>query len=157
MADLDGIAKDVALKLCDGNNQMRYVLTALASAVQERLGEDVILCPRKKKRGEKASPRAAVPPAIVFTVEFEWHEQRVLHHYINYGRPDGPPRSREELLRVTLDVAHELGHLVLDRGPGQMERRIGISDNDLRNVGEVEAEWFALCILQMYGFLSLER
>jgi Zn-dependent peptidase ImmA (M78 family) len=63
----------------------------------------------------------------------------------------------DKLLRATLDVAHELGHLILDRGPGQMNMRAGIGKNDMENAREVEAEWFALCILQMYGFLFLEQ
>ena len=58
-----------------------------------------------------------------------------------------------ELLKVTLDVAHELGHLLIDWGPGKMTGRIGISDNDLKDVKEVEADWLALCLLQMYGFI----
>jgi len=145
-------AEDVAHKLCAGEDHMRYVLTALASAAQERLGEDVILCPRKPRRGAKVPSKATL-----LSVRFEWKKRILWQHYIFYGIPGGDPPAKEELLRVTLDVAHELGHLILDRGPGRMNTRVGIGKNDIRDVREVEAEWFALCVLQMYGFLSLDK
>lgn len=149
MAQLNRYRKDVARKLCADRDQMRYVLTALASAIQERLGEDVILCPRKGKD--------VVTRATVLSVRFEWEERMLWQHYIFYGMPSGHPPAAEELLRVTLDVAHELGHLILDRGPGRMNARVGIGKNDQKDVREVEAEWFALCVLQMYGFLFPEK
>ena len=133
--------KRIAKGLCRSESQVRYVLAALANAVQERLGEDVILCPRKGENIHTA--------ATLFSVRFEWEERILWRHYIFYGEPKSI--SQEELLRVTLDVAHELGHLVLESGPGRISMRIGISDSDKQHLREVEADWFALCVLQMVG------
>ena len=149
MAKRNRLAEDAAHELCAGKDHMRYVLTALATAVQERLGEDVIFCPRK---GERVPTKATL-----LSVRFEWKKKIIWRHYIFYGIPSEHPPAAEELLRITLDVAHELGHLILDRGPGRMSARVGISKNDLKDVREVEAEWFSLCVLQMYGFLFLEK
>jgi len=149
-------AKKVAKDLCDGKDQMRYVLTALATAVQERLGEDVVLYPRNMKR-VKATAKARKEHPTVFSVRFLWGDQVLWRHYVYYGLPAGDPPRAEELLRATLDVAHELGLLILERGPGQMRMRVGVSDNDLEDIQKVEADWFALCVLQMYGFLFLEK
>lgn len=135
-------AKKIAEGLCSSESKVRYVMAALANAVQERIGEDVILCPRK---GENISTAA-----ILYSVSLEWKEQILLRHYIFYGEPKSS--SQEELLRVTLDVAHELGHLVLESGPGRISMRIGISDSDMQHLREVEADWFALCVLQMVGY-----
>jgi len=137
--------KSVANELCNSGDQMRYVLTALATAVQERLGEDVILCPREEEN--------APMEANVLSLRFNCKNQTLWRHYVYYGIPRGDPHAAEELLCITLDVAHELGHLILDRGPGRMNKRVGISKRDLEDVREIEADWFALCALQMYGFI----
>ncbi|MCK4291971.1 MAG: hypothetical protein KAY65_02145 [Planctomycetes bacterium] len=137
--------KDVAKELCENKRQLKFVLTALAIAVQERLGEDVILYPR----GEASLSTRA----IVYNCKFIWRSKEVWQHIIRYKIPENDPPRTEELLRITLDVAHELGHLLLDRGPGRMPARIGIPQSELDNVREVEADWLALCVLQMYGFI----
>lgn len=144
--------KEMAQCLCKGDDQMRYVLAAIATAVQEWLGEDVILCPRKRCAGERLPTRPNV-----LSVRFSWRDREIWRHYVYYGMPDRNSPADGELLRVTLDVAHELGHLVLDRGPGRIPARTGIPESDkktIERVREIEADWFALCILQMYGFTS---
>ena len=119
------------------------MLTAIANAVQERLGEDVIFWPR----GD------AEAPARVYHCKFIWKKRDIWQHIIFFSFPENHPPKIKELLQVTLDVAHELGHLLMDWGPGYMAGRVGISDNDLKDVNEVEADWLAICLLQMYGFI----
>jgi len=138
--------KSVAYHLCDPSTQLKFVLSALTVAVQERLGEDVILWPRKRIGSIAESAR-------VYTCKFSWQKREVVQHIIFYEVPEGDRPHQRELLRVTLDIAHELGHLLLDRGPGHMPVRVGISENDLKTISEIEADWFALCVLQMYGFI----
>lgn len=137
--------KDVVENLCNDKHQLKLVLTALTIAVQERLGEDVILWPR----GENGLSTQAT----VYNCKFIWRSKEIWQHVVFYKIPDTHPPHPKELLRITLDVAHELGHLLLDKGPGRMPTRIGIPRSELDNVREVEADWFALCVLQMYGFI----
>ena len=119
------------------------MLTAIATAVEERLGEDVIFYPG----GD------ATAPARVYHCRFNWKGKKIWQHIIFYRIPENSSPRMKELLQVTLDVAHELGHLLIDRGPGRLTGRIGIPNNDLKDVSEVEADWFALCLLQVYGFI----
>jgi Zn-dependent peptidase ImmA (M78 family) len=146
-------AKSIAKQLCHEGNNMKYVLTALASAVQEQLGEDIILCPRKLPK--KNTPIATTDAGVV-TVCLEGKSENIFRHYIFYGTPNNTTLGSDELLKVTLDVAHELGHLLLERGPGRIPLRVGAKDSELERIREIEADWFALCILQMYGFSSLK-
>jgi len=153
----DEYVRQVAEELCNGKDQMKYVLTALATAIQERLDEDIILCPRKpEKKGENAN-KAITEPAGVYSIRFKCKSNIVCRHYVFYCTPTVSLPAPEELLLVTLNVAHELWLLIHDRGPGEMKSRIGISSNELKDAVIVEAEWFALCVLQMYGFLFLEK
>ena len=137
--------KAVAEELCDPRELMMHTLAPLASAIQERIGEDVILWARDEKE--------PYTPAALYMCKFNWKNREIWQHILFYTMPsnDRPHREAKEFLRVALDVAHELGHLLLDRGPGSMPTRIGISKNETADVREVEADWFALCLLQMYG------
>ena len=139
-------ARDVAKNLSRSAEQLKFVLSALIIAVQERIGEDIILWPREKVG-------RVTQPARVYNCKWNWKKREIWQHIIFYDTPAGAPPLVEELLRVTLDVAHEVGHLLLERGPGQIPARVGISQNDMGDVKEVEADWFALCVLQMYGFI----
>jgi hypothetical protein len=146
MADCDKKnARDAAEDLCKNSEQLKLVLTAIVTAVEERLGEDVILFPRDNG--------GLISRASVYNVKFNWKNQEIWQHMVFYEVPENPRPNVRELLRVTLDVAHELGHLLIDRGPGRLASRVGISKNEMNDVREVEADWFALCILQIYGFI----
>lgn len=132
--------KDVVELLCDARRQLLYVLTAVANAIQERIGEDVVLCPREGDSSLEA-------------YTFDVNLGGSITHFIFFGVPEGDPPDAKELLRVTLDVAHELGHLVLEGDPGHLPNRVGIPKHLLDDAIEIECDWFAVCVLQMYGFL----
>jgi len=135
----------IAGEICDDVRRRAYALTAVTAAVQDRLGDDIVLWPRRRRYDE----------AVVYTAHCDWHGKRIPRHVICYHIPPRgvARRSSEKLLRVVLDIAHELGHLILEDGPGRCPRGPGITDIEQRNVDEIEADWFAVCILQMYGFV----
>lgn len=139
----DKYRKKVVNLLCDSHYHLLYVLTGVVNAVQERIGEDIMLIPREG--GEEIANLAA----HVFNMEVGGE----LKHFIFYGIPQGDPPDLDELLRITLDVAHEIGHLILESAAGHLPNRIGIPKKRLRDVIEIECDWFAICILQMHGFL----
>lgn len=139
----DRYRKKVVNLLCDSHYHLLYVLTAVANAVQERIGEDIMLIPREG--GEEIANLAA----HVFNMEVG----NEFKHFIFYGIPEGDPPNLDELLRVTVDVAHEIGHLILESGAGHLPNRVGIPKKRLRDVIEIECDWFAICVLQMHGFL----
>jgi len=143
-------ARRKARKICREVEKRTYALTAVTLAVQDRLAEDVILEPRAERWSE----------AVVYTVE-TYHSQggRLRQHFVCYWMPDpeGEERPAEELLKVVLDVGHELAHLVLDRLPVQSYQGLGLTKRDREKIEEVEADWFALCLLQMYGFVFPHR
>ncbi len=137
------IMHNVIGMLSNPDNLLLYVLTAVTNAIQERLGEDIQLKPRSKviAKGQGGE-------ANVLTVEINGKRT----HFLYYG----PPKSYtdlDELLDMTLDVAHELGHLILQGNPGKLPPRSYLSKIEINDICEVECDWFAVCILQMYGFL----
>jgi hypothetical protein len=139
-------ARRIAQEISEEVDGRAYALTAVTLAVQERLGEDVVLMPRQTNHSV----------AGVYTREQPWDGTLHREHLVCYPAPNVEDElghlDEGQLLPVVLDVAHELGHLLLERGPGRFCTRIGVSPNDLNMIGEIEADWFALCILQMYGF-----
>lgn len=148
-ADNNAWLKNVVNDLYAEVDKRQLVLTAVVTAVEERVGEDIILLPR--------SPQSLDTQAVLYTQVFQWQNTKLRRHFIIYRVPDvaqGHLRNRntKEFLRVTLDIAHELGHLLLEAGPGRLPYRIGVPQSDLEAM-EVEADWFALCVLQMYGFV----
>ncbi len=142
----------VVKMLCDRSEQLRYILTAVTNAVQERLGENIILLPREGNGLATEVNLFTLKHQDTKSGEITWG------HYIFYGMPKAENSIDfiDELLRVTLDVAHELAHLVLERGSGCLPIRVGITADMMEDVREIEADWFAICILQMYGFIFPE-
>ncbi len=145
----DARARQVAREISDEVERRVLALTAVIIAAQERLDADIILSPREK--GDQK--------AVVYTVERNQGGQPFVQYIVCYRIPDalqkGSAVEAKELLSVVLDIAHELAHLVLQGGPGRLEHRPGVPENDkkmLAMLAEVEADWFALCVLQMYGF-----
>ena len=142
------LAEKTAGEICDDVAQRKYILTGLAFAVQERLNEEVLLTPRAGKD----------TPAVVYTQECEWKRESFRRHFVYYKTPDfgrmgfTPDRSRE-LIRVAIDVGHELGHLVVEGPPGKLQARPGIPPQDLWEIEEAECDFFAICVLQMYGMV----
>ena len=133
------------MAICREAEKRTLALTAVTAAVQDRLAEDVILVPRK----------GAATEAVVYTTEYEWKGRIVRRHLVAYHIPKSGQQGvvTEELLRVVLDIGHELGHLFLREGPGRCPPGLGITKADQGKVDEIEADWFALCLLQMYGFI----
>ena|GEM_PF-3114707 len=140
-------AEKVAKDICDDVANRKYVLTGLAFAVQERLNEEVIL-----------EPRMSGPPAAsVYTAEYMWNGKLLRRHIVcyktpNFGKRFTPAKARE-FLRVAIDVGHELGHLVVEGPPGKLEARPGVSPRNLKDIEEAECDFFAICVLQMYGMV----
>ena len=141
--------------LSNSEQQLQYVLTSVANSVQERLGEEIVLIPQVfgEDEYEEDDLRAYI---LTFSLVDEETQCDVKKHYIVYGLP---PLEKDNLdgnlLRITLDVGHELGHLLLENGPGEYDKelRTGIQGDDLYDtVKEIEADWMAICLLQMYGY-----
>jgi len=148
--------------LCDEIDKRRFALTGVTYAVQERIGQNIILAPADPKDRGGAG-------AGTYTIRHDAADGKepFTAHIIRYNEPqrkgqrkDGP-LDEAELLELILDIGHELGHLLLGRGgPGYFPRRPNIipdtmtGNDDLTRTEEIEADWFALCILQMYGFLA---
>ncbi|MGB2824403.1 MAG: hypothetical protein WBF17_25735 [Phycisphaerae bacterium] len=143
--DPEEFGRGVAAEICTEVRRRAYALTAVTAAVQERLGDDIILWPRRKHYDE----------AVVYTANCNWRGRLIRRHIVCYRIPPRgvARRSSEKLLRVVLDIAHELGHLILEEGPGRCPPGPGITPAEQPDVDEIEADWFALCILQMYGFV----
>lgn len=139
-------ARKVAREVSGEVERRLLALTAVVIAVQERLGTDIILFPRED--GDQK--------AVVYTVERNQGGRLFTQYIVCYRIPDalqeGSSVEGKELLGVVLDIAHELAHLVLQGTPGRLDSRPGVPEADQKKVAEVEADWFALCILQMYGF-----
>jgi len=147
--DLQALGRQVATDICREAGRRQYALTAVTAAVQDRLGEDIVLVPRAKRFDR----------AVVYSANFAWHGRLIPRHIVCYHIPSRPAPERlpERLLRVVLDIAHELGHLILEEGPGRCHRGPGITPAEQRKIDEIEADWFALCILQIYGFVFPRR
>ena len=139
-------ARKLAHKISDEVERRLLALTAVIIAAQERLGADIILCPRND--GD--------PRAVVYTTVRDQKGRKFTQFFVCYRIPDalqeGSSVEGNELLGVVLDIAHEIAHLVLQGGPGRFDNRPGVPKSDQKDIAEVEADWFALCVLQMYGF-----
>jgi len=112
--DLQALGRQVATDICREAGRRQYALTAVTAAVQDRLGEDIVLVPRAKRFDR----------AVVYSANFAWHGRLIPRHIVCYHIPSRPAPERlpERLLRVVLDIAHELGHLILEEGPGRCRR-----------------------------------
>lgn len=147
---------EVVKGMCDHNEQLKYVFTAVANAVQERINASVILMPQNLPADAKEDEKNAFVIHLKTTDTTGGNEEHV--HIITYGiKPQRNVKSsdKSDLLARTIDVAHELGHLLLEKkGPGKLPLRPGIRTSDeLREIHETEADWMALCLLLMYGYI----
>ena len=101
--------------------------------------------------------RAENGAAIVYTEECRWKGDLFRRHIVCYKTPDFgkkfTPAKAHEFVRVAMDVGHELGHLVVEGPPGKLRARPGIPPDALMEIEEAECDFFAICVLQMYGMV----
>jgi len=143
--------------ICNHQEQLNYVFTAVANSVQERISEDVEIIPYKCDRSDpnyKEDLKAIVLP---FEAKNESGKE-FKTHFIMYGVPADIRFNDmyEDLLARTLDVAHELGHLLLQNKPRNIKFRPNVYENEedkLKKINEIEADWMAICLLHMYGYI----
>lgn len=152
----DKYLDEVVKGMCDHSEQLKYVFTAVADAVQERTNETVILMPQNLPKDTPGEDKNAYVMHLNISDTKGGKQERA--YIITYGvTPIKKVKShaKSDLLARTIDVAHELGHILLERGgPGSLPLRPGITETgDLRKVREIEADWMALCLLLMYGYI----
>jgi hypothetical protein len=111
-------------------------LTSIVLAAENyREGYDRIeLRPRTKKEYD-------IP--MCYSRRMPFNGKPVFLHHIIYSKTTNPEwRSKRRL-----DCAHELGHIVLHNKALRNGERI-------ETTKEIEADWFALCLLQIHGHVD---
>jgi len=116
-------------------NSERFELTSIVLAAEQRSNwkDRIEIVPRSGQVYRCAMYYTQIPETN--------HDMAI--HYICYSETqEAPARARRRM-----DCAHELGHIVLHNDA----LRKGLL---LNREHEIEADWFALCLLQLHGHVN---